>query len=122
MIDIDDMKASWLEAVANGEAEGFSRCFVPDILEALAASQARVVELEGAFEIEAEKVAKANREAKRMDCDCSGEGVGSLGGCFRCRTLDALSTFGWDFRSLSPAPSAAAALTKPAKTVKGESK
>lgn len=32
MMDIERMKASWLEAVANGEAEGFSRHFVPDIL------------------------------------------------------------------------------------------
>lgn len=30
------MKASWLEAVAAGEDEGFSRHFVPDILTALA--------------------------------------------------------------------------------------
>jgi len=32
-MDIDDMRYSWLEAVSNGEAEGFSRHFVPDILD-----------------------------------------------------------------------------------------
>jgi len=32
-VNINDMRASWLEAVANGEAEGFSRHFVPDILD-----------------------------------------------------------------------------------------
>lgn len=35
MIDAEKMKASWLEAVANGEAEGFARHWMPDILDAL---------------------------------------------------------------------------------------
>lgn len=35
MIDTKKMRMSWLKAVANGEAEGFSRHFVPDILDAL---------------------------------------------------------------------------------------
>lgn len=55
-------------------------------------------------ELEEKKVEAAKREILKADCDCSGEGVGSLGGCFRCRALDALSTFGWDFRAISPSP------------------
>ncbi len=42
-ISVDEMKSSWLEAVANGEAEGFSRHWMPDILDTLAA---QAVELE----------------------------------------------------------------------------
>ena len=38
-IDVEAMKASWLEAVAAGEAENFARHFVPDILTALTAAQ-----------------------------------------------------------------------------------
>lgn len=38
-IDAGRMKSSWLEAVASGEAEGFARHWMPDILDSLAASQ-----------------------------------------------------------------------------------
>ena len=42
MINVDNMKASWLEAVANGESEGFSRHYMPDILDDLAMTEAEL--------------------------------------------------------------------------------
>lgn len=55
-MNIEQMRASWLEAVAHGEADGFSRHFVPDILDELekyenvveAAKRARIKKTENA--------------------------------------------------------------------------
>lgn len=54
-----------------------------------------------AFHLEREKVQKATDFLLNMKCSCTGEGVGTHGGCDRCCALDALSTFGWDFYALS---------------------
>jgi hypothetical protein len=44
-IDVDKMKASWLQAVANGEGLGFARDYMPEILDDLEAAQAKIKEL-----------------------------------------------------------------------------
>lgn len=36
------------------------------------------------------RIVAARLNIEKMDCDCAGEGVGDLGGCFRCLALEAL--------------------------------
>ncbi len=46
-LDVEAMKASWLEAVANNHGLDFARHFVPDILAELEAARKSQSELEG---------------------------------------------------------------------------
>ena len=75
-INPEKMKASWLEAVVNGEAAGFARHFMPDIIDDLTALEAWVKEARG-------KLAefKACMDAQRRGDDFHGDGNGDEESC-----------------------------------------
>lgn len=70
-MDIKQMRDSWLEAVTNGEAEGFSRTFVPEILDELWARQVQIDRLRDALFLVHSRADSCEKWSKDGLCEIS---------------------------------------------------
>lgn len=78
-IDTEAMAASWIEAVAHGEAEGFSRHFVPDLIDEIR----RLSSLPSGLSEEESDAMNRVREGKWLRLDLVLNDVQVLAACVR---------------------------------------